>query len=269
MTSSFYRERDVAAAYDRLFVPYLMTAPATDLVRSLGISAGDRALDVGCGTGAATLVAARTVQSIGRVVALDPSIEMLRILQTKKIECHLVMAAAPGLPFPDRAFDDVLTSFVLAHLQDYRSALADMVRVLRPGGRLGATAWAAGRNEFNELWKEVVGTFVSIDRLDRAFRDVVPWDERFSQEAGLQEAFEEARLARAIVERRDYRITMSLEDYLALREASLEGRLARELLPPDTWQDLRRTLLSAFRSRFPEAVAYERSALLASGTKRR
>src|SRR5881409_2912525 len=66
---------------------------------------------------------------------LDPSIEMLRVARSHGL-LYVVAGTVPSLPFAADTFDRVVGSFVLAHFADYKSALVDMARVLRRGGRL-------------------------------------------------------------------------------------------------------------------------------------
>src|SRR5262249_58546089 len=59
----------------------------------------------------------------------------------------LVAGAAPGFPFPDETFDVVVANLVLSHFRDTAAGTVELVRVLRPGGRLGVTAWPENRDE--------------------------------------------------------------------------------------------------------------------------
>lgn len=109
--------------------------------RHAGLGPGDRVLDVGCGTGDLTLLAARLVGPQGRVVGVDLSPEMLAVAR-RKVEraglaerIELAAANALDLPFPAAAFDAVISGFVLRNLADLDRGLAEMARVLRPGGR--------------------------------------------------------------------------------------------------------------------------------------
>jgi ubiquinone/menaquinone biosynthesis C-methylase UbiE len=105
--------------------------------------AGDSILDIGTGTGA---LAQRLVQNHGaRVVGLDPSPGMIAEAQRKAAEggwtnVTFEVAEAPFLkiPYPDGAFDAVVSSLAFHHIHetDKPAALAEMARVLRPGGHL-------------------------------------------------------------------------------------------------------------------------------------
>ncbi|MFD9125838.1 class I SAM-dependent methyltransferase [Kitasatospora sp. NPDC059571] len=113
----------------------------TDLARLSGARPGDRALDVGCGTGYLTLHLADAVTPAGSVVGVDPSPDVLAHARRRAhahAHCTFTDGIAEDLPFPDGAFDIVASSLMVHHLpEDVRAgALAQMHRVLRPGGRL-------------------------------------------------------------------------------------------------------------------------------------
>ena len=119
----------------------------------LGLRAGDHVLDVGSGFGRHVYECARRG---ARVVALDYAAD--EVVQTRNTLGAMVadgeitvdrltgvlQGDATRLPFPDATFDVVITSEVLEHIQDDVTAIAEMVRVLRPGGRFAATvpAWS-------------------------------------------------------------------------------------------------------------------------------
>jgi SAM-dependent methyltransferase len=122
-----------------------------------GVGEADRVLDLGCGGGRHTFAALRRG---AQVVALDLDATELAGVATLVAAMQLegeVPAGGAGsavrgdalhLPFPDGAFDRVVASEVLEHLPDDAGALAELVRVLRPGGRLAVTV--------PRWWPEVV-----------------------------------------------------------------------------------------------------------------
>ncbi|MHB8628930.1 MAG: class I SAM-dependent methyltransferase [Aggregatilineales bacterium] len=69
-----------------------------------------------------------------RVEALD--IEPVRVVETRRLAPHALVAAAEHLPYPSDRFDVILSNEVIEHVQDDRLAAAEMVRVTRPGGRI-------------------------------------------------------------------------------------------------------------------------------------
>jgi SAM-dependent methyltransferase len=117
-------------------------AAREEYVRLLGVSPGERVLDVGCGSGAATRTLAQRVGPNGRVTGLDPSSALLKIARglVEKAGLDGLIELREGdcraLPFPEASFDAVLAATALSHVPDPGRALAEMVRVTRPGGRV-------------------------------------------------------------------------------------------------------------------------------------
>jgi arsenite methyltransferase len=110
------------------------------LVRSaLGAERGDRVLDVGCGPGFYVSELLETVGPAGSVVGVDPSPDMLSVA-ARRAEGHANVefyeGAATALPIAAARFDRALSVQVLEYVDDVPAALAEIRRVLRPGGRL-------------------------------------------------------------------------------------------------------------------------------------
>lgn len=111
------------------------------LVDAAGVRRGQRALDVGCGTGYLARLLARAVGPSGQVVGIDPSREMIEYATGKAGgtgNLRFQVGTAEALDLPSELFDVVVTSLMLHHLpEDLRvPALREMYRVLRPGGTL-------------------------------------------------------------------------------------------------------------------------------------
>lgn len=255
----------VADIYDRVRTEF-HGRPAADLLGAMAPPAGGRILDVGTGTGAAALAAIEAVGAEGLVVGLDPSLEMLSRARDRGVG-RLVAGQAVDLPFRNEAFDAVIASFVIFFFTRYETALFDMVRVVRPGGNVGVTTWGGTEDEFRRTWREVAESFVGKDLLKDAIRRASPWEERFSDPQRLQESLREAGLRQVDVQKRDYRFTWSVDDYLAGRETSAAGRFLRDILGEDSWQRFRKRVAEEFRGRFSDPIGDTSDVLLAVGTK--
>ena len=93
-------------------------------------------LDIGTGEGqVARLVEATAASGDRRVIGLDPSWAQLTVAQERGGGPSYVRGLATGLPFPDARFDAVVACLVFEHIDDADTAIAEVARVLRPGGR--------------------------------------------------------------------------------------------------------------------------------------
>lgn len=112
------------------------------LARAIDVHPGERVLDVAAGSGNAALAAARRG---ARVMASDFVAAVLekatRRAEVEGLYLKTREADAQALPFPDGAFDVVLSTFGVMFAPDQQRAAAELLRVCRSGGRIGLTAW--------------------------------------------------------------------------------------------------------------------------------
>ena len=105
------------------------------------LSAGERVLDLGCGAGTDSLIAAQMVGSAGSVIGIDMTPEMLAKARAATRElgalnAEFVEGEVESLPFRNESFDVVISNGVIDLVPDKDAVLDEVDRVLRPGGRL-------------------------------------------------------------------------------------------------------------------------------------
>lgn len=135
-------ERSAAQVYEEFFVPALFGAWAPKVADAAGLGAGQRVLDVACGTGVLAREAARRVGATGSVTGLDPNEGMLDVARGKGPSIDWRTGTAEALPFADARFDRVVCQFGMMFFQDRAGAVDEMMRVLRPGGTLAVAVFA-------------------------------------------------------------------------------------------------------------------------------
>ena len=124
-------------AYDAFMGRYSMrlAAPFADFA---GVEHGQRAVDVGAGTGALTVeLASRGAH----VSATEPSGSFVAALRQRLPEVEIQEAPAEQLPWADETFDVALAQLVIAFMADARAGVAEMRRVVRPGGTVAVCMW--------------------------------------------------------------------------------------------------------------------------------
>jgi SAM-dependent methyltransferase len=136
-----------AAAFEASF-GLLCAHTVPEVVAAAGAGPGVRLLDVGTGTGAA---AGAAVRLGAEVTAVDGEPSMVARAAELVPEASVHHAILPELPFADDSFDAVTANFVLNHVERPRTVLAELRRVLRPGGRIALTVWTNPRGSGQEL----------------------------------------------------------------------------------------------------------------------
>jgi ubiquinone/menaquinone biosynthesis C-methylase UbiE len=142
MTTPSYRNFTGTAAenYQRYFVPAIATPVSAGLLAAADLQAGDRVLDVACGTGVIARLASEQVGPNGSVTAIDVAPDMISVAKStaapagSHIEWHVSDAAS--LPLAADSYDAVLCQMGLMFMEDRAAALAEMHRVVAPGGRV-------------------------------------------------------------------------------------------------------------------------------------
>jgi len=166
----------VAGIYDFRVGTFLRwRKPALDALRP---NPGDTVLDLACGTGLNLAHIIEWIGPEGRVVGVDYTRPMLKRAQRKLARHHwggvtLVEGDATHLPLAADSCDAVLCSYAMAIIPDYRRAIAEAVRVLKPGGRLVLLEPKRG----SALWARAVTPLVALSGVGVVHFDRRTWED--------------------------------------------------------------------------------------------
>jgi SAM-dependent methyltransferase len=130
-------------AYERYFVPAIGGPLAHDLIDEAALRPGERVLDVACGTGVVSRLAAERVGPGGSIAALDLNAAMLGVARAVPTsaapQIRWYESTAESMPLPDGAFDVVLCQLGLQFIDDKAATLREIHRVAAKGGRVLVT----------------------------------------------------------------------------------------------------------------------------------
>lgn len=157
---------DAAVIYENHFVPALFAGWPKHVLAAAGVKAGDRVLDVACGTGVLAREAMQRVGTKGSVAGVDINDGMLAMARTKSPEIQWHCSPAESLPFADGSFDRVVCQFGLMFFQDPVKAIGEMRRVMRSGGTCAVAVWATlsdvpGYRALTEVLHELFGADIA------------------------------------------------------------------------------------------------------------
>jgi ubiquinone/menaquinone biosynthesis C-methylase UbiE len=183
-------------------------------VERMKLRCGARVLDVCCGTGASALPAAQVTGPEGTVIAVDLAEELLLLGRAKAKTFGLQniefrRADMTALKFPDRHFDAVICVFGIFFVPDMEAQVAELWRMVRPGGQMAITTWGPGIfSPAYELWLAAVRR-VRPD-LYSAFN---PWD-RITTPDAVRKLFGDAGVDRVdVIPEGGYQALRAPEDF--------------------------------------------------------
>jgi len=231
------------------------------------VSAADRLLDIGTGTGVVLKIRTEVAGAAALMVGCDRSPEMLERAWSRVAGLRALVADATAMPFRDASFDLITASFVLSHIRNYPIALAEMLRVLRPGGTVAVSGWAPPSDPYSAAWNGRLAGAISKSAVERAWAEVTPWEEHFSQRGALEEALRKAGFSQADSVAVEVESDFTVEQFIEDRELSSSGRLGLHLLGPDGWAQFRTEVGRAFHTRFGPSFRYCRDAFIATARK--
>lgn len=160
---------EAAELYERYVARYILGPWAPLLVDAARVAAGERVLDVACGTGVATRAAAMRAGSAGHVVGADLNPAMIGVARSLPAPIgppiEWLQCSALDLGLEDASFDVVLCQQGLQFFADKAVALQEMRRVLDHGGRLALSVWNSGglyNSAVGEALARIIGDDVAV-----------------------------------------------------------------------------------------------------------
>lgn len=216
-------------------------APVSDVaVAALRLVGNERVLDVCCGTGNAALVARRAGAT---VTGLDSSRRLVAVARERVPEGEFVEGDAARLPFEDGSFDAAVSVFGVIFAQPAEQAAAEIVRVVRPGGRVVITSWPRRGPMFDAM--SLMRQALARLRPQEGESPMVDW--------GNPQALESLLSPHGEVEIAELELAHprgSVEDFWDRWERLHPMWIAarRQLEPAGTWEPLREAAIEALRA---------------------
>jgi len=152
-----------AEIYEEFFVPALFQDWTDRVANCAYVQAGQRVLDVACGTGVLARSIHQRVGHSGQVVGVDINEGMLTVARGKSAEIEWKQHPAEALPFATGSFNAVVSQFGLMFFDNRALAIEEMIRVLRPDGKLAIAVW--------DTLENTPGYMAMVDLLQRLFGD--------------------------------------------------------------------------------------------------
>jgi ubiquinone/menaquinone biosynthesis C-methylase UbiE len=138
--------QEEAERYEQILVPVILGPAAKALVEWAGVQVGEIVLDVGCGTGSAARFAADRTGHSGRVTGIDINVGMIAVAEklagVDNVAMEWRVESAYRLSMNRDTIDVVLCAQTLQFLKERQLALAEIRRVLKPGGRAALSVWS-------------------------------------------------------------------------------------------------------------------------------
>lgn len=260
--------REHSATIRTIFAP--LTAAIIDEAE---ISTGQSVLDVAGGPGEPALTVAEVVGPTGSVTSTDAIADMVAAAEDEAKRRGLSniqfrQALADALPFADNSFDVAVCRFGVMFFPDVVAGLREMLRVIKPHGRICFAVWGfAERNPFNHVVTKVMSRYVETPPADPD----APGAFRFAEPGKLARLLEQAGAASVRERQLNFRLEapLSTEEYWQLRSAT-SGTLREKLatLPADLVQKIGAEVQDAAREYFPTGhMSFPAEMLLVSARK--
>jgi O-methyltransferase / aklanonic acid methyltransferase len=257
-----------ATIYDRIG-PQIFSYFGQRLVDLADLDSGDKVLDVAAGRGALLFPVATRVGTTGHVTAIDFSPDMVhetaKDIESRKLShAEIRHMDAEEMNLPDASFDWVMCGFALWMFAEPVRVLQEFYRVLKRGGRVALSTWAADNP--SQTWcNEVLRPFVYAPTAKEL---PAKFDSRFDKPLQLETALRQAGFAdtRISVEEKDFVYTDEEQYWSSLWSAGFRRQL--EKMTPDLLQQARSEVFQKLQTfKKPDGFHKLNRALFAFGTK--
>ena len=138
--------------YEDFLGPFLFEPYAADITERIDFSKSHAILELACGSGRVTRFLSNSLPASASLIASDLNAEMLKVakMQLKSSNITWAVIDMTAIPYPDSTFDLVVCQFGIMLVPDQKKALSEIFRVLKPGGKLIFSTWAA--LDDNRIW---------------------------------------------------------------------------------------------------------------------
>lgn len=223
---------DAAEVYEHCFVPAIFGQWAPHMADAAQVASGDHVLDVGCGTGVLARTAADRLTAENQVTGLDRNEGMLAVARRLRPQLDWRQGDATALPFADASYDVVMSQFALMYFPDRIAALKEMVRVLKPGGRLAIAVWGP----YERATSYVILTEITQRRCGQAAAGVLTAPFALGDQDTLRDLCKASGIHGAVVALRDG--TMRYPTIEVFVETEVKGSPLEALLDAESYQGL-------------------------------
>lgn len=253
-----------AEGYDRFFSS-ISERNIGPLLEAAEVRSGATVLDAGCGPGNLAAAVAKLGAS---VVGVDVSDGMVALAKRRHPDIDFRQADAEYLPFSDGTFDAVVSNLLVPHLPNPEAGVAELVRVLKSGGRLAVSMWdAPARSRFmGIMWESIA----EVGAQPPPGLPAGPPLLKYSDENELRELLRSSRLKH--VEVRHIEFSLNVKDANDLWDAWTQGSVRTRSAVVDQPEEVQRRIRASFERR-ASAYANDRglsvpvSFLVSSGLK--
>lgn len=203
---------EAANGYEELFLPAIFDQWPPVMISAAAVTRGEHVLDVGCGTGVLTRQLTRQVGDTGSATGFDLSESMLGVARAHCPEATFKQGNVTDLPFDDQSFDVVISAFMLMFVPDPETALSEMRRVLKTGGRLVVSVWQSLAN--NVVYRSLVESTHEVAGADSA--NSLSWPFSMGEPGKLESIFRAAGIDEVAMSEHDGTANFpSVEEFVA------------------------------------------------------